>query len=190
MLRAFRERKAPSGMSGYSSFLSRPRSRQVAVQLTKLQIHSVCSRRLVEFPTRRRSERHQKLHLELSMRLSKLLLWWRGQTLTSITGAGGCSITNYLYLKFERLCGSDNVWAFWMRQCEVLGQDWKIHPEDLAEILELYPRFGFGTEAYSHLKAESAARPHSRFGTLNPVLPFMMRRSRFPCSHQQHRYKE
>jgi hypothetical protein len=62
---------------------------------------------------------------------------------------------------------------------EVIAQEWKVHPENLAEILERYPREGFVSDALQHVAREAKQNPGGRFACLNPLFPMMVRRSAF-----------
>jgi hypothetical protein len=62
---------------------------------------------------------------------------------------------------------------------EVLGQRWKVHPANVAEILTKAPREGFPQDGAAHLRREAHLHPGSRFGCLSPILPFMVGRSTF-----------
>ncbi len=62
---------------------------------------------------------------------------------------------------------------------EVIAQEWKVHPENLAQILEQYPRDGFTAEALGLVQREMKQNPGGRFACLNPLFPMMVRRSAF-----------
>ena len=62
---------------------------------------------------------------------------------------------------------------------EVIAQEWKVHPENLAEILERYPRAGFTAEALRLVEREAKQNPGGRFACLDPLFPMMVRRSAF-----------
>ena len=62
---------------------------------------------------------------------------------------------------------------------EVIAQEWKVHPENLAEILALFPRDGFAEEAIRLVRQEMKQNPGGRFKCLNPLFPIMVRRSAF-----------
>jgi hypothetical protein len=58
---------------------------------------------------------------------------------------------------------------------EVIAQEWKVHPENLAEILGRYPRDGFADEALRLVQREVKQNPGGRFACLNPLFPMMVR---------------
>lgn len=62
---------------------------------------------------------------------------------------------------------------------EVIAQEWKVHPENLAEILDQYPRDGFTAEALRLVQQEVKQNPGGRFACLNPLFPMLVRRSAF-----------
>jgi HD domain len=62
---------------------------------------------------------------------------------------------------------------------EVIAQEWKLHPENLAEILRRYPRDGFADEALRLVQREVKQNPGGRFACLNPLFPMMVRRTAF-----------
>jgi hypothetical protein len=62
---------------------------------------------------------------------------------------------------------------------EVIAQEWKVHPENLAEILGRYPRAGFATDALQHVAKEAKQNPGGRFACLDPLFPMLVRRSKF-----------
>jgi hypothetical protein len=64
-------------------------------------------------------------------------------------------------------------------QTEVLAQEWRVHPENLAEILARHPRDGFARDALAHVAAERRRNPGCRFACLHPIFPLMLARSRF-----------
>ena len=63
---------------------------------------------------------------------------------------------------------------------EVLAQRWKIHHDNLAEILAKAPRDGFPEDGAAHLRREARLNRGSRFACLNPLFPMMVRRGHFP----------
>jgi hypothetical protein len=74
------------------------------------------------------------------------------------------------------------VEAFFMSQggrVEVVAQEWKLHPENLSEVLERYPRDGFVDDVLPHIEREMARNPGCRFDCLDPMFPFLVRHSRF-----------
>ncbi|MGO9120564.1 MAG: hypothetical protein ACLQPD_23480 [Desulfomonilaceae bacterium] len=62
---------------------------------------------------------------------------------------------------------------------EVIAQEWKVHPENLAEILERYPRDGFAAEAIRLVRREVKQNPHGRFACLDPLFPMLVKHSAF-----------
>ncbi len=68
---------------------------------------------------------------------------------------------------------------------EVIAQEWKVHPENLTEILGRYPRDGFTAEALRLVEGEVKQNPGGRFACLNPLFPMLVRRSAF--SKETHR---
>ena len=71
---------------------------------------------------------------------------------------------------------------------EVIAQEWRVHPANLAEILGQYPRTGFAEDALKHVGREMARNPGGRFACLNPIFPIMVRWSAF--SQEGHRKSE
>lgn len=62
---------------------------------------------------------------------------------------------------------------------EVLAEEWKVHPENLAEILARHPRGGMAKDALVHVAQERKRNPGCRFACLHPVFPYMLSRSHF-----------
>ena len=62
---------------------------------------------------------------------------------------------------------------------EVIAQEWKVHPENLAEILERYPRDGFAAEAIRLVRREVKQNPRGRFACLDPLFPMLVKHSAF-----------
>ena len=62
---------------------------------------------------------------------------------------------------------------------EVIAQEWKVAPENLAEILERFPRKGFAGDALQHVQREMKQNPGCRFACLNPLFPMMVGQSAF-----------
>jgi hypothetical protein len=62
---------------------------------------------------------------------------------------------------------------------EVIAQEWKVHPDNLAPILERYPRTDFVDDTLVHIRREIALNPGCRFACLNPVFPTMLKIMRF-----------
>lgn len=63
---------------------------------------------------------------------------------------------------------------------EVLAQGWKLHPDNLAEILARHPREGYTDDILAHLRREMALDPGGRFACLDPLFPALVRRAAFP----------
>jgi hypothetical protein len=64
-------------------------------------------------------------------------------------------------------------------QVEVLAQEWKLNPENVAEILARHPRVGYREAMLPHIEAEERRHPRCRFACLEPVFTTLVRRSRF-----------
>jgi hypothetical protein len=62
---------------------------------------------------------------------------------------------------------------------EVLAEEWKLHPANLAEILKRHPREGLAANAIPLVAREKKRHPHCRFCTLDPAFSLMLRRSIF-----------
>jgi hypothetical protein len=62
---------------------------------------------------------------------------------------------------------------------DVLAQGWKVHPDNLAEILTEHPRGDLGPETRTLVKAEVARHPRCRFATFGPVFPGLVARREF-----------
>jgi hypothetical protein len=62
---------------------------------------------------------------------------------------------------------------------EVIAQEWRLHPDNLKEILARHPRDGYTTDALAHVRREMALDPGGRFACLDPIFPFLVRRSSF-----------
>jgi hypothetical protein len=62
---------------------------------------------------------------------------------------------------------------------EVLAQEWKVHPENVAEILGRHPRDGFIDDSLAHVAREAKRNPRGRFACLGPLFPMLVRRSSF-----------
>jgi hypothetical protein len=63
---------------------------------------------------------------------------------------------------------------------EVLAQSWRIHPDNLSEILRRYPRTGYIPDVLAHVARETQLDPGGRFACLGPIFPAVVRRMRFP----------
>ncbi len=62
---------------------------------------------------------------------------------------------------------------------EVIAQEWRIHPDNLAEILARYPRTGFAEDALALVSRESILNPRGRFACMGPIFPVIVRRASF-----------
>ena len=62
---------------------------------------------------------------------------------------------------------------------DVLAQGWKVHPDNLAEILTHHPRGDLGPETHALVKDEVARHPRCRFATFGPVFPGLVARREF-----------
>jgi len=62
---------------------------------------------------------------------------------------------------------------------EVLAEEWKVHPENLAEILSRHPRGGLAKDALAHVDQERRRHPGCRFACLHPLFGWMLSRSHF-----------
>jgi len=62
---------------------------------------------------------------------------------------------------------------------EVIAQERKVHPENLADLLRRFPRDGFAPEAIRLIRQEVRRNPGGRFACLNPLFPMMVSRSAF-----------
>jgi len=62
---------------------------------------------------------------------------------------------------------------------EVLAQEWKVSPGNLAEILGRYPRTGYLADILGHVAREAQLDPGGRFACLGPIFPGVVRRARF-----------
>jgi hypothetical protein len=62
---------------------------------------------------------------------------------------------------------------------EVLAQEWKVHPANIAEILGRYPRTGYLPDVLEHVAREAKLDPGGRFACLGPIFPWVVRRSAF-----------
>jgi hypothetical protein len=63
---------------------------------------------------------------------------------------------------------------------EVLAQSWRVHPDNLSEILRRYPRAGYTQDVLAHVAREAQLDPGGRFACLGPIFPAVVRRMRFP----------
>jgi hypothetical protein len=64
---------------------------------------------------------------------------------------------------------------------EVMALEWKLHPDNMAEILERYPRTGYREGILDHVSRERKLDPGGRFACLGPLFPMVVRRARFSC---------
>jgi hypothetical protein len=62
---------------------------------------------------------------------------------------------------------------------EVIAQEWKAHPENVAELLRHYPRKGFAAETVRCVRREAKLNPGSRFACLNPLFTALVRLTSF-----------
>jgi hypothetical protein len=62
---------------------------------------------------------------------------------------------------------------------EVLAQRWKVHPDNLTEILAKAPREGFPQDGAAHLRREARLNRGSRFACLDPLFPMMVQHAVF-----------
>jgi hypothetical protein len=62
---------------------------------------------------------------------------------------------------------------------DVLAQQWRVHPDNLAEILGHHPRDGFAEETARVVKQEAQRNPGCRFACFGPIFPTAVRWSRF-----------
>ena len=62
---------------------------------------------------------------------------------------------------------------------EVLAQEWKVHPENITELLKRFPRKGFAAETVRRVRHEAKLNPGSRFACLNPMFRTMVRLTSF-----------
>jgi hypothetical protein len=62
---------------------------------------------------------------------------------------------------------------------EVAGQPWKVHPENLAEILGRFPRDGFVADSVQRVRSERERHPGCRWSCYGFLFPWMLRRADF-----------
>jgi hypothetical protein len=62
---------------------------------------------------------------------------------------------------------------------EVVAQQWKVHPENLLQILSRYPRDDFASDSIPHVRREARQNPGSRFACLNPLYSLLVPRLSF-----------
>ncbi len=62
---------------------------------------------------------------------------------------------------------------------EVIAQEWKVHPENVTDILDRYPRTGFAADSLQQVAGEMQRNPGGRFACLNPLFPMLVRLSAF-----------
>lgn len=65
---------------------------------------------------------------------------------------------------------------------DVLAQGWKVHPDNLADILDRHPRGALGVETRDLVRAEVTRNPGCRFATFGPVFPRVVARRSFAGS--------
>lgn len=64
-------------------------------------------------------------------------------------------------------------------QVEVLAQEWKVHPDNLREILARHPRDGFAAETATLVRREARTYPGCRFACFGPLFPGIVSRCAF-----------
>ena len=72
--------------------------------------------------------------------------------------------------------------AHWLRAgglVDVLAQQWALHPNNLGEILERYPRDGFAEDTARLVRDEARRNPGCRFACFGPIFPTAVRWSTF-----------
>jgi hypothetical protein len=72
--------------------------------------------------------------------------------------------------------------AHWLRAgglVDVLAQQWALHPDNLDEILDRYPRDGFAEDTARLVKREARHNPGCRFACFGPIFPTAVRWSSF-----------
>ena len=62
---------------------------------------------------------------------------------------------------------------------EVIAQEWKVHPANVTELLNRFPRDGFAAETIRRVRHEAKQNPGSRFACLNPMFTTMVRLTTF-----------
>ena len=62
---------------------------------------------------------------------------------------------------------------------EVIAQEWNVHPENVTELLNRFPREGFAAETIRRVRHEAKQNPGSRFACLNPMFTTMVRLTAF-----------
>ncbi len=62
---------------------------------------------------------------------------------------------------------------------EVVAQRWKVHPDNLADILGRYPRTNYIPDVLDHVAREAKLDPGGRFACLGPLFPMVARRATF-----------
>ena len=62
---------------------------------------------------------------------------------------------------------------------EVIAQEWNVHPENVTELLNRFPREGFAAETIRRVRYEAKQNPGSRFACLNPMFTTMVRLTAF-----------
>lgn len=65
---------------------------------------------------------------------------------------------------------------------DVLAQGWKVHPDNLADILARHPRGNLGAETRQLVRSEVNRNPRCRFATFGPVFPRVVARRTFSGS--------
>ncbi|TGD86535.1 hypothetical protein BayCH28_17240 [Mycolicibacterium sp. CH28] len=62
---------------------------------------------------------------------------------------------------------------------DVLAQQWRVHPDNLADILDRYPRDGFAQDTARLVRQEARRNPGCRFACFGPIFPTAVRWSSF-----------
>ncbi len=62
---------------------------------------------------------------------------------------------------------------------DVLAQQWRVHPGNLAEIVDRYPRDGFAEDTARLVRREARRNPGCRFACFGPIFPTAVRWSNF-----------
>jgi hypothetical protein len=61
-------------------------------------------------------------------------------------------------------------------EVEVLAQHWRVHPDNLREILARHPRDGFAADAVPRIQREVRTNPGCRFACFGPLFTSVLRR--------------
>lgn len=62
---------------------------------------------------------------------------------------------------------------------EVIAQEWKVHPDNLEDILQRFPRDNFAADSLAHVRQEIRRHPRGRFACLDPLFPILVRNTKF-----------